>query len=86
MGAALQGEGNRLIHTLYLHDVENNTFAKLDDRLIKFEAMDEHKHDWRLYVFVGFETDEEGNKKAIYRNYLRSKDIKEEYIDLNELM
>ena len=62
-------EGEELLdpETLYLHDVENNTFAKLDDRLIKFEAMDEHKHDWRLYVFVGFETDEERHKRRIHR-------------------
>ena len=81
-------EGDEMLEpeTLYLHDVENNKFAKLDERLIKFEAMDENKRDWRLYVFVGFETDEDGNKKAKYRNYLRSKDIKKEYIDLNELM
>lgn len=81
-------EGDELLEpeTLYLHDEENNKFAKLDERLIKFEAKDEHKHDWRLYVFIGFETDDDGNRKAIYRNYLRSKDIKEEHIDLNELM
>ena len=72
--------------SLYLHDIMENKFTKLNDNLIKFKAVDEMKHDWRLYVFIGFETDKNGNKKGKYRCYQRKEDDLIDDIDLNELM
>lgn len=71
--------------SLYLHDTVENTFSKLNDELIKFKAIDETKRDWRLYIFIGFET-ENNTKKAIYRCYQRREDDEIEDIDLNEFM
>ena len=72
--------------SLYLHDILENKFTKLNDNLIKFKAVDEMKHDWRLYIFIGFETDKNGNKKAKYRCYQRKEEDLFEDIYLNELM
>lgn len=72
--------------SLYLHDIRENKFTKLNDNLIKFKAVDEMKHDWRLYIFIGFETDKNGNKKAKYRCYQRKEEDLLEDINLNELM
>ena len=72
--------------SLYLHDIKENKFTKLNDNLIKFRAVDVMKHDWRLYIFIGFETDKSGNKKAKYRCYQRKEEDLLEDIDLNELM
>ena len=71
--------------SLYLHDTENDTFSKLNDELIKFKAIDETKRDWRLYIFIGFETIN-NTKKAIYRCYQRREDDMKVDIDLNEFM
>ena len=71
--------------SLYLHDILENKFTKLNDNLIKFKAVDEMKHDWRLYIFIGFKTDNE-NKKGIYRCYQRREADLVEDINLNELM
>ena len=72
--------------SLYLHDILENKFTKLNDKLIKFRSLD--KHDWRLYIFIGFVTDKEtGQKKARYKCYQRKE--KNDYfedIDLDELM
>lgn len=73
------------IESLYLHDIVENKFTKIDDRLIKFKALDENKRDWRLYVFIGFEK-YEGKKQAKYRCYQRPEDDIYENINLNELM
>lgn len=70
--------------TLYLQDILENKFTKIDDRLIKFEAIDENKRDWRLYVLIGFEKNN-GKKRAKYRCYQRWEDDIYEDIDLNEL-
>ena len=72
--------------SLYLHDLTENKFTKLNDKLIKFKAVDDMKHDWRLYIFIGFETDKNGNKKAKYRCYQRKEEDLLEDINLNELM
>jgi len=72
--------------SLYLHDLIENKFTKLNENLIKFKAVDENKHDWRLYIFIGFETDKYGMKKAKYRCYQRREEDLLEDIDLNELM
>ena len=73
------------IETLYLHDVIEDKFTKIDDRLIKFEAKDDNKHDWRLYVFIGFEKIN-GERKAKYRCYQRWEEDLFKDINLNELM
>lgn len=72
--------------SLYLHDIMENKFTKLNDNLIKFKAIDEMKHDWRLYIFIGFETDKNGNKKGKYRCYQRKEEDLIEDIDLDEFM
>lgn len=71
---------------LYLYDEEEKKFTKLNSKLIKFMALDEDKHDWRLYIFIGFEKDEEGIKKAKYKCYQRKEDELEIYFDLTELI
>lgn len=77
----IDGEEPLEPEALYLHDVQNNKFAKLDERLVKFIPVNKKNRDWRLYIFIGIKTDDDGNKTALYRNYLRSKDIIEESID-----
>lgn len=71
--------------SLYLQDIIENKFTKIDDKLIKFKAIDENHRDWRLYVFIGFEKID-GKKLAKYRCYQRPEDDEYEDIDLNELM
>ncbi len=84
--STITSEGILEPESLYLHDIMENKFTKLNDNLIKFKAMDEMKHEWRLYIFIGFETDKNGNKKAKYRCYQRKEDDLLEDINLNELM
>lgn len=71
--------------SLYLHNVAENIFSKLNDNLIKFEAIDETKRDWRLYIFIGFET-KDNIKKAKYRCYQREEEDLFEDVNLNEFM
>ena len=71
--------------SLYLHDTVNDKYSKLNDELIKFKAIDETKRDWRLYIFIGFETIN-GMKKARYRCYQRREDDLLEDIDLDAFM
>ena len=71
--------------SLYLHDLVENKFTKIDDRLIKFKSIDENERDWRLYIFIGFEK-HDGKKQAKYRCYQRPEEDIYEDIDLNELM
>lgn len=78
-------DGNLEPESLYLHDVVEDTFSKLNDKLIKFKAIDETKRDWRLYIFIGFEI-EDDIKKAKYRCYQRREEDLFELIDLNEFM
>lgn len=71
---------------LYLYDEEEKKFCKLNSKLIKFMPIDEDKHDWRLYIFIGFENDCEGNKIAKYKCYQRLEDELEVHFDLKELL
>lgn len=72
--------------SLYLYDTVEKKFSKLRDDLIKFKVLDEGKRDWRLYIFIGFET-VDNTKKAVYKCYqLKEKNDPKEDIDLNEFM
>ena len=79
-------DGDLDAESIYLHDTKNNIFSKLNDNLIKFKAVDKTKHDWRLYIFIGYKTID-GVKKARYKCYQRKekKDLCED-IDINEVM
>lgn len=71
---------------LYLYDEEEKKFSKLNSKLIKFRAIDDDEHDWRLYIFIGFENDSDGNKIARYKCYQRIEDELEVSFDLNDLL
>lgn len=79
-------EGDLESESLYLFDDVGNKMCKLNDKLIKFIPLDDEKHDWRLYIFIGFEEDDEGKQKSIYKCYQRKEDELEVYFDLKELM
>lgn len=84
--STIQHKGSLEAEALYLYDEQEKKFCKLNSKLIKFMALDEDKHDWRLYIFIGFEKDDEGNKKAKYKCYQRKEDDIDVYFDLKELL
>ena len=79
-------KGSLEAEALYLYDEEEKILSKLNSKLIRFMALDENKHDWRLYIFIGFEKDDEGNKIAKYKCYQRLEDELEVDFDLKELL
>lgn len=70
---------------LYLHDTIEDKFTELNDNLIKFQPADDLEIDWRLYIFVGFET-ENRERKMIYKCYQRTEEDLKLDIDLTEIM
>ena len=63
--------------SLYLYNPSNNNLLLLDDKLIKFRAVDKYEKQWGIYLFNGYTDD----KKIITARYKYFQENEEDYVE-----